>query len=347
MEILQDINIHSSSSIPKYKQVVNSIIQNILKGNLQVDQKIPSINLLSEEFYLSRDTVEKAYKILKEKQIITSIRGKGYYINKTKLDTGTRVLFITNKLCNYKLPIYNSMVNSLGKSCQVDLRIYHCEESLFLNILEQNVKDYDYYVIIPHFKTNINKHINCTDRVLEAIKKLPQQKTILIDNKISNIEGVSEIYQDFENDIYNALKNGKEKIDKYKKIFLIYPNNIVYPYPRRILHGFRKFCVEHKLDFEILEKVYDDMILKKGDLFITIEEVDLVNLTKQVKQDEFKLGTDIGIISYNDTPLKELLGITVITTDFETMGKTAAETILNNKINNLKVPFNFIDRRSA
>jgi len=35
------------------------------------------------------------------------------------------------------------------------------------------------------------------------------------------------------------------------------------------------------------------MILKKGDLFITIEESDLVNLVKQVREDEYKLGSEI------------------------------------------------------
>ena len=70
-------------------------------------------------------------------------------------------------------------------------------------------------------------------------------------------------------------------IKKYhiiKRLILVYPDKAVYPYPRRILHGFRKFCVEHEINFEILSEVYDDMILKKGDLFITIEESDLVNL---------------------------------------------------------------------
>jgi DNA-binding LacI/PurR family transcriptional regulator len=88
------------------------------------------------------------------------------------------------------------------------------------------------------------------------------------------------------------------------------------------------------------------MVIKKGDLFITIEESDLVNLVKQIRDDEFVLGKEIGVISYNDTPLKELLGITVISTDFKVMGETAAKMILNGDKGKVKVPFNFIDRNS-
>ncbi|PQJ30746.1 transcriptional regulator [Nonlabens arenilitoris] len=341
------INIDEDSRIPKYQQIVNSIISNIEVGNLVIDQRIPSINKFSEEFYLSRDTVEKAYGILKERKIISAIRGKGFYINTTKLISKTNILFFINKLSSYKLRIYNSFINCVGHNCHTDLVIYHCDETLFLNLLEKHQSSYDYYVIMPHFKTENLKHTSYTQNVITALKKIPREKLVILDNKKSTIKGLDiEIYQDFENDIYNALKEGFTKIKEYKKVILFYPEKAVYPYPRRILHGFTKFCVEFNLDFEILNEVIDDMIIKKGDLFITIEESDLVSLVNQAKEDEFILGKDIGIISYNDTPLKDLLGITVVSTDFKVMGETAADMILNNKKGSYKVPFNLIERDS-
>jgi len=347
MNLIKLIKIDENSRVPKYQQIIDSIIHNISQGNLTMDQKIPSINMFSEEFYLSRDTVEKAYGILKERKIITSIRGKGFYISRTKLISKVNILFLVNKLSSYKLRTYNHFINSIGANSHTDLHIYHCNVTLFLNLLDKNKAAYDFYVIMPHFKTEDLKHVSLTDKVIKAIEKIPREKLIILDNIKLNIEGgLVEIYQDFENDIYNALNEGLEKIKKYKKIMLVYPLKAVYPYPKRILLGFRKFCIEHKLDFEILDKIYDDMILKKGDLFITIEEADLVNLVKQVREDEFVLGSEIGIISYNDTPLKELLGITVISTDFKVMGETAAKMILDKTKGKVKVPFNFIDRES-
>ena len=343
--MMKFIKIDEDSRIPKYQQIIDSIIHNISIGNLTIDQKIPSINMFSEEFYLSRDTVEKAYGILKERNIITSIRGKGFYISRTKLISKVNILFLVNKLSTYKLRTYNHFIDAIGANSHTDL--HHCSETLFLNLLNKNKSAYDYFIIMPHFKTEGLKHVSFTEKVVEAIKSIPRNKLIILDNIKPNIEGsLREIYQDFENDIYDALKSGLSKIEKYKKIMLIYPNKSVYPYPRRILHGFRKFCAEHQLDFEVLDKIYDDMILKKGDLFITIEESDLVNLVKQVREDEFKIGEDIGIISYNDTPLKELLGITVMSTDFKIMGETAAHMILNKETGQVKVPFNFIERDS-
>lgn len=347
MEMIKFINIDENSRVPKYKQIVDSIIYNISIGNLQINQKIPSINMFSEDFYISRDTVEKAYNILKERKVISSIKGKGYYITRTNLISKTNILFLINKLSPYKMTTYNSFVNSIGANSNTDLLIYHCDETLFLNLLDKNKDDYDYYVIMPHFKTEDLKHVSYTEEVVKAIKKIPKEKLVIMDNIKLGMDGqIVEIYQDFENDIYNALKEGLSKIANYEKLILIYPDKAVYPYPRRILHGFRKFCVEYSINFEILNEVYDDMILKKGDLFITIEESDLVSLVKQIRDSKFTLGENIGIISYNDTPLKELLGITVMSTDFKVMGESASRMIMNNEKGTVKVPFNFIDRNS-
>lgn len=347
MDIYRYLKIDENSRIPKYRQIVDSVISNISNGNLKIDDKIPSINNFSEVFLLSRDTVEKAYHILKERKIITSIRGKGYYITRTKLISKVNILFLINKLSTYKMRIYNSFINTIGGNSHTDLHIYHCDNSLFVNLIEKNINAYDYYIIMPHFKTENLQHISYTDDVIKAINMIPKNKLVLMDNNNLGIEGdFIEIYQDFENDIYNALKEGLTKISRYGKMILVYPENAIYPYPRRILHGFRKFCVEYKIDYEVLDEIYDDIILKKGDLFITIEETDLVSLVNQIRDKEFILGVEIGVISYNDTPLKDLLGITVISTDFKIMGETASRMILNKEKGKIKNPFNFIDRNS-
>ena len=130
---LTEIRVDQESRIPKYRQIVNSIIADIERGVLTVGQRVPSINEISEEYYLSRDTVEKAYNVLKEKKIIISAKGKGYYVARNVLPSKDQVLFLLNKLSSYKLRIFNSFVNSMGQNAQVDLTIYHCDPKLFLN----------------------------------------------------------------------------------------------------------------------------------------------------------------------------------------------------------------------
>ncbi|HEV7382266.1 MAG TPA: GntR family transcriptional regulator, partial [Dyadobacter sp.] len=57
-------DIEFKESAPKYMQIIKSLLLAISKGKLKRGDKIPSINQLSEEYLLSRDTVVKAYKHL-------------------------------------------------------------------------------------------------------------------------------------------------------------------------------------------------------------------------------------------------------------------------------------------
>ena len=342
------IEIDDHSRIPKYKQVVDSILNNIEQGNLAIGTKIPSINEISEACYLSRDTVEKAYNQLKERKIIVSVKGKGYYVTKTDPISQRSVLFLINKLSSYKMRIYNSFVLGMGNDAHVDLHIYHCDQTAFLNLIEKNLGHYDYYVIMPHFKDSHLHHVNFTHKAVAALEQIPDDRLIFMDNILPNIKTkVAAVYQDFGMDIYEALQQGQEKLRKYDKLVLVYPERLVYPYPREIVTGFRKFCVNYHFDFEILDEIYEDMELHQRDAYITVEEMDLVNLVKQVRDQGLTMGEDIGIISYNDTPLKELLGITVISTDFKAMGETAAYMILKQKHERVKNAFQFIDRNSV
>lgn len=342
------IKVDVNSRVPKYKQIVDSIVDGISKGHLELGEKIPSINEVSEECLLSRDTVEKAYSILKDSKIIVSVKGKGYYISKTDLKSKRNVLFLINKLSNYKMRIFNAFVQAIGSDTKVDLDIYHCEPSVFVNILKRKLNQYDHYVIMPHFRNDRMEHAGCSEEILKMIRAIPAEKLVILDRNIETLSlETGRIFQDFREDIYTALNVGIASINKYNKIILAYPQKAIYPYPRDIVTGFKKFCIHHDFDFEILDEIYDGMELKPKDLYITIEENDLVSLVKQTRDLGLKLGEDIGIISYNDTPLKELLGITVISTDFKKMGVQAAQMVLDDKRDIVKNDFNFIDRNSV
>jgi len=119
-------------------------------------------------------------------------------------------------------------------------------------------------------------------------------------------------------------------------------------YPKEILKGFRIFCIQHEFEHEIMYDFHENSTAVEDTAYVVIEENDLVNLIKQCKQQQLVVGKDVGIISYNETPLKEILldGITTISTDHEEMGKTAAEIIKEGKRALVKNPFTLIRRKS-
>ena len=111
--MLTHFQIDDTKRTPKYLQIVHSITKAIKNGSLKKNERIPSINELSNEFIISRQTVQKAYALLMETGILVPIQGKGFYINRTDISTPYRILLILNKISNYKKQIYNAFIQTL------------------------------------------------------------------------------------------------------------------------------------------------------------------------------------------------------------------------------------------
>jgi DNA-binding LacI/PurR family transcriptional regulator len=81
--------------------------------------------------------------------------------------------------------------------------------------------------------------------------------------------------------------------------------------------------------------------INEGEVFINLMESDLVILIERILATPLKIGENIGVISYNETPLKKIIlnGLTTISTDFEKMGTMTADIIKNGSTARLEVPF--------
>lgn len=338
---MKTLHIDTNSKVPVYLQIVDSIMAAVRDGDLRRDEQIPSINEFSEQYLLSRGTVEKAYKELRDKKVILSVKGKGYFIYRTDINMPLRVLLLFNKISNYKKQLYNAFVKTLGDGVFVDLHIHHSNVQLFDSLISNNLGDYDHYVIMPHF---YEQH----DKVLQILRQIPEQQLLLLDKDMPEITGKhAAVYQNFEKDIYEALYEALPSLKKYNSLVFVNPSSIV-PYPPEIRKGFQYFCRMHDFDFSVMEGVEMNTPVKAGQAFIVIEETDLVHLVKICRQNSLTIGKEVGIVSYNETPLKEILldGITVISTDHEQMGITAARMILEKSTDRVKNPFKLILRNS-
>ncbi|MEP7319633.1 MAG: GntR family transcriptional regulator [Panacibacter sp.] len=325
---------------PKYIQIINCVNDSIKRGKLKKGDKILSINELSNEFFLSRDTVQKAYDMLEEKGIIQPVRGKGFYINRTDVINQYRILLIFNKISNYKKQIYNSFIATLGSKAVVDLKIFHCNTNIFQQLIDEFQNEYDYYVIMPHFYEN-------EPEAYKTIAKIPKDQLIILDKDLSSVrEHYRAVYQDFQNDISEALESGIDLLAKYNKLFLVYPKTV--PYPYEIVVGFRSFCMQYNFAYKVINEINEQTEIHAGEAYVVIEETDLVSLIKHCKCRQLEIGKELGIVSYNETPLKEILldGITVISTDHAKMGEQAARLILEQRIEKIKNPFHLIRRNS-
>ena len=74
------INLDYTSRTPIYEQIVTEIEKYVALGILKEKEQIMSIRELASHLGINPNTVKKAYTILENKNIITSISTKGTFI---------------------------------------------------------------------------------------------------------------------------------------------------------------------------------------------------------------------------------------------------------------------------
>lgn len=332
--LVKDIQIDDSLGVPKYRQIINSIYRSILSGKLKHGDKIPSLNQICAEYDLSRDTVMVAFNELKAKGIISSIPGKGYYISSTEVNVDERIFVLFDELNAFKEDLYTSFLNSLDIKSNVDIYFHHFNYQVYKDLITESIGKYTSYVIMPA----------TFDYTADLLAPLPKDHVYILDRKKDDLLDYPVVYQDFEADVYHALTEGEDLIKKYNKLIMVFPGG---KEPEGRMTGFDRFCKEYGIECEILRSLIGREI-HKGEAYFVPSDRNLVRLVKMADQKKFTLGKDFGIVSFNDTMLKEVVagGITTISTDFELMGRTLAKMIIEKRNEQISNPAKLIRRSS-
>lgn len=308
----------------KYQQLVDFILSLIKEQSLEIGDRLPSVQFLQKELKMSKETVLKGLNYLIEKGIIESVYRKGYYLKKTSLDHRFHVFLLLDKMNLMRERLYRSLFEELKEVADIDIYFHHHNPKVFEKLIRENLGSYTHYVVATFLKEDVSAVIN----------EIAPQKRIIIDYNQKGLEGeYSCIYQDYEYDIYNSLKELKKSLAPYKKLVLIARPEAIHA--RQVIDGFINFCTEHQMSYRIQSEI-DEKTFTKGTIYITFSRYDTddVALIKIARKKNYILGKEIGLISYNNTDVKEILegGITVISTDFEEMGKLVAKSIKENRI---------------
>ncbi len=328
------VSVKNKSGIPKYKQIVASIEEAISNGDFKKGDQLPSINALRDKHSLSRDTVLNAFNELKMRGIVHSVVGKGYYVSTDSVHVNQKVFLLFDELNSFKEDLYNAFLSNLDANIQVDIFFHHFNFEVFSKLILDNNGNYNFYVIMPSNLKNTNS----------VIENLPKNKVCVLDQTHEELSQYSALYQNFEKDIFENLLKGIHLIKKYKKLVLFFD---VKKQPKGMLNGFNHFCDSNNIESEVIDSL-ENRYLEKGDVYLIPDDKSLIKIIKKVKEQKLTLSRDVGIISYNDTLLKEIVegGITTISTDFNKMGERLAELIKNKDTVKIENPSNLILRNS-
>ncbi|AWA31391.1 transcriptional regulator [Flavobacterium magnum] len=328
------ITIQNNIGVPKYRQIIGSIEKAIEESRLPRGVKLPSVNKISMEFSLSRDTVLLAYEELKKRGIVFAIPGKGYYVKSTEVAIEQKIFLLFDELNSFKEDLYNAFLANIGSKARVDIFFHHFNINVFRKLVDDANGNYTRYVIMP---TNLSL-------AADVIKTLPVDEVFILDQTNSELEAYPSVHQNFAKDIYDALLQGRQRLQMYRKMILIFPG---FREPLGMKEGFLKFCSDYQFEFEVIPE-FDQRAISNGEVYIIPNDRDLVRVIEKSNAMGLVLGTDFGIISYNETPLKKIVanGITTISTDFIAMGRIMAQMVAESRKTQIQNQSALIMRRS-
>ena len=332
------IHVSTQSELPKYRQIVEKIIDGIENSRLKRGEQLPSIAELAATQKTAKVTIAKAYEMLREQGIIISRQGKGFYIATNEARATLNIFLLFDTFNAYKEVLYQSFKKALPADARCSIFFHHYDVSQFESQIRNSIGKYNFYVIMPHFDRDVSGIINL----------VPRDKLLLLDKDVQKLgNDYAAIYQDFESDVYSALGSGLSLLRKYKSLHLILGREHFQYVPSGIIKGFTTFCKSNKIVYGIQDDL-EEKNLKRNHAYLIFSDSDLVRFIKYCTKMKWKAGKEVGLISYDDTPMKEILagGVTVISTDFNHMGLKAGEFISNKKKEKMANPARLIIRKT-
>ncbi|NML23842.1 GntR family transcriptional regulator [Pseudoflavitalea sp. G-6-1-2] len=313
------------ASYSKHDRLVQGIINTINDQILLPDDTLPSVNNLIRELGFSRETIMKGYRELVSRGIVESKNRLGYYVANSSTEQLLKVALLMYNLDSFEEQFYRNFRQTLGNGISLQVFFHHGNIDIFETILQRIKGQFGMYVIapIPHPRTK---------DLLEAV---PRNKLLMFD-RFEPLEGeFSHITQEFEQSSYKVFTELADEIRTFNEfVFFHSPDSLD---PKEIVQAFKKFLKTHKVKGSIV-KEFVPGTLEKNKVYFTLDNFAMWEILKECKQKKFKPGKDIGLLSHNDEPAKEFVGITTYSADFALMGTMAAEAILNKEIVQVTIP---------
>ncbi|MFK7936798.1 MAG: GntR family transcriptional regulator [Saprospiraceae bacterium] len=315
---IQDLS--QVAGISKHERIVQGIIHAIDEQIITEGEVLPSVNMMVAELGFARKTITKAYAELKERGIIESKNRMGYYVTGADTEQVIKVMLLLYAFHSVQKTFFSTFQLAIGENAQIDTFFHHNNPKVFRSLLTDNLGKYGMFIIAP---------IQAPE-ARDLLYLIPPKKLLLIDRHIEVKDHYSFITQKFADALFLELSKVVDDIRQYEQMVLFYRGDT--DFPSGTLKGFLKFVKQYKIKYQV-ERLYLQNSLQSGTLYYTINDSDLWTLLRDCHDQQIELGKDIGILSQDETPLKEFLngGISTFSTDFRFLAYRAAEFVHERK----------------
>jgi len=320
-------------SYSKHDRFVQGIINAIDEKIVGQDEMLPSVNKLIKELGFSRETIVKGYKDLISRGIVEAKNRLGYFVGNGNTGQTLNVALLMYNLDTFEEQFYRNFRHELGQNVQLTTYFHHGNIEIFETILLQIKGKYGMHVVapIPHPRTK------------ELLETIPRNKFLMFD-RYEQLDGeFNHITQEFGDASYVIFSKLAPKIKQYDEFVFYHSQSSLDP--KEIVASFKKFLK----DFEINGRIEEEYVpgsVEKGKVYFTLDNFALWQIMRDCKTKKLKPGKDLGVLSHNDEPAKEIIGITTFSSDFSQMGKIAGEAVLSKEKIQLTVPMILFDRHT-
>lgn len=312
-------------SYSKHDRIVQGVINAISEKVIGLDDVLPSVNSMIRELEFSRETIMKGYRELISRGLIESKNRLGYFVANDNTEQTMKVALLMYNLDTFEEQFYRNFRQQLGSGVDLNVFFHHGNIDIFETILLQSKGKYGMYVVapIPHPRTR------------ELLEAIPRSKFLMFD-RYEPLEGeFSHITQEFKQSSYNAFTALTEEIRQFDEmIFFHSPQSLD---PKEIVTSFKKFLKDKGIKGRLLPEFIPGSV-EKGKVYFTLDNFAMWAIMKECKEKKLKPGRDIGLLSHNDEPAKEITGITTYSTDFSLMGRMAGQAVMSREKVQLTIP---------
>ncbi|MGM9740505.1 MAG: GntR family transcriptional regulator [Candidatus Cryptobacteroides sp.] len=338
-----NLKIVEQSLTPSYKQIINQIEEKINSGTLKCGDMLPSISELADATGISKETVKKAYFKLRNNGVVNSTRGIGYFIAAPEKHRKQRILFLIDKLSILKQTLLDAFAETIGDKAEINIHLHNQQVELLDYYINKYIGNYDWFVITPHFPLDQKTQ----RQVLTILRRIPNRKLIIMDRMMESLKGnYGCIWQDYAEDAYRGLTPIADELKKAGTLNVVISQSSLYH--KYTCASVMAFCQDKGIEYRSYTKVTPD-IVRKNEVYLLLNgqiDMELTLLVRTARAKGLKPGKDFRLIAYNDSPVNEIIldGLTTISTDFEQMGRQAAEMILSNEQKRIKCDFKLTRR---
>ncbi len=315
-----DYAVADSSRLPKYLQVVNAIVADIEKGALNLGDRLPSLNEACADWYLSKDSIKRAYETLHQMGLVTSINRRGFFVAGRPDRHALRVLIVAGQLTERVKQLHDAIATNVSRDLILDVCNYNYQRQLLCQLLSKHLGDYHYFIVMPHL-------VSHDPATLQCLRNVPGSRLILIGNQWQDVlQHGHQLRFGGEHDLYAALLSQTEAFRKYTRLNLVLSEQDTFD--AESIRAFQCFCLDQNFDFQLLDDLSAEEIRTQEAYFVA-DSRHLIALVEYSQRSGLRLGQDLGVVSFIENEYTRLLagGVSVISHPSAEVGRLVANIL--------------------